>query len=537
MKYFLWLFLYLNISIAFSQSLPKTNGVILQCSEKTGQSLINSLAEKRFENSKLENLGKNTQLFLITTGENDKVLFDFCKNKKGVEAIEYNYELEQRVKPNDSRINEQYHLNLIKAYESWDITTGGKDFAGKDVVIGIIDDGYEILHEDLSENIYINPDEIANDGADNDNNGFKDDINGWNIRTSTGTHDVKSHGTNILGVLGAKGNNQKGITGINWSVKLLPVTVGSFVSDVIKGYDYLIKEKTLYNTSGGTKGANIVVSSYSGGLGKAFAVDHPLWCAVYDKLGLQGTLSVVATTNENDNVEVVGDMPSTCSSPYIVVVNSTDKLDEKDASTGFGNVSVDISAPGELILTTDIVSKGKYKSESGTSLSTPMVASTVALLYSLKCEAFNSFVKSDGKNSALAVKDAIMSSTDQKTSLAGKTVSGGRLNVLKSMNKLLTDYCTKELAPKGELKINQVKYVSGQITVDYVSPDTKPLTLMVFNSSGKEVYKTTLVPPLFGKKEFTFTLDNQFPGLYYFCSLIEGQNVASRGFASQDVSK
>lgn len=537
MKYILWLFFYFYISVAFSQSLRKTNGVILQCSEKMAQSLITSLTDKRFTNIKLEDLGKNTGLFLITSNEDDKMLYEFCKGKRGVEAIEYNYELEQRVKPNDTRINEQYHLNLIKAFEAWDFTTGGKDFAGKDVVIGIIDDGYEIAHEDLSENIYINPDEIANDGVDNDSNGFKDDVNGWNIRTSTGTHDIKSHGTNILGVLGARGNNQKGISGINWNVKLLPVTVGSFVSDVIKGYDYLIKEKTLYNTSGGSKGSNIVVSSYSGGLAKAFAVDHPLWCAVYDKLGLQGTLNVVATTNENDNVDVVGDMPSTCTSPYIIVVNSTNKSDEKDASTGFGNVSVDISAPGELILTTDIASKGKYKTESGTSLSTPMVASAIALLNSIKCQAFNSLVTSDPKNSVLAVKDAIMSSTDQKTSLAGKTVSGGRLNISKSLNKLLADYCSKELSPKGNLKINSIKYVAGQIIVDYLSPDTKVLTLKIFNTEGREVYTTTLIPPLFGKKEYSFAPERELPGLFYYCSLIEGQNVASRGFAVQDVSK
>ena len=537
MKYILWLSVFFNISIAFSQSLTKTNGVILQCSEKTAQSLVTALTEKRFNNTKLENLGINTGLFLITSDENDAVLFDFCKIKRGVEALEYNYQLEQRVKPNDTRINEQYHLNLINAFGAWDFTTGGKDFTGKDVVIGVIDDGYEIAHEDLSENIYINPDEIANDGVDNDNNGFKDDINGWNIRTSLGTHDVKSHGTNILGVLGAKGNNQKGISGVNWNVKLLPVTVGNFVSDVIKGYDYFIKEKTIYNTSGGTKGSNIVVSSYSGGLAKAFAADHPLWCAVYDKLGLQGTLNVVATTNDNENVDIVGDMPSTCTSPYIIVVNSTNKADEKDASTGIGNVSVDISAPGELILTTDIASKGKYKTESGTSLSTPMVASTVALLYSIQCKAFNSFVVADPKNSVLAVKAAIMSSTDQKSSLAGKTVSGGRLNISKSLDKLLADYCSKELAPKGDLKINNIKYVSGQITVDYISPDSKSLTLKIFSSIGIEVYTTTLIPPLFGKKEFSFTPDKELPGLFYYCSLIEGQNVASRGFAVQDVSK
>ena len=148
----------------------------------------------------------------------------------------------------------------------------------------------------IRDSIYSNPDEIPGDIIDNDNNGYKDDVAGWNTRTNNGVHDTKSHGTNILGVMGAKGNNQKGISGVNWNIKILPVTTGNLVSDVIEGYEYILAEKKQYNNSGGTKGSNIVVSSYSGGLSKAFAADFPIWCGIYDKLGLEGILNVAATT-------------------------------------------------------------------------------------------------------------------------------------------------------------------------------------------------------------------------------------------------
>ena len=525
----LWLLVFQGF-ISFSQTAhSKTQGVIIQTKDVNVSRWLHKFAEERNQTVlSVKRLKTDDELTLIET-ENDIAFYQWSLKQPEVIAASLNYYVENRLRPNDSRLGELYHHNVIKSFEAWDITTGGKNHDGKDIVIGIVDDGFVMDHEDLKDNLYTNPDELPGDGKDNDGNGFVDDYNGWNQRTGNGVHDIKSHGTNILGVLGATGDNGKGIVGMNWDAKLLPVTANNRVSDIIECYNYFLAEKRLYNTTQGAKGSNIVVVTYSGGLPNAFAKDHPIWCGLYDKLGLEGVLTVASTTNDAVNVEEVGDMPSTCSSPYLLIVNSTDKSDQMDKVTGYGAVSVDLAAPGESILTTDQKSKNFYKTESGTSLSTPMVAGAAALIYSIKCKDFNDLVTTSRVEAVLAVKQALLEGVDVKPSLEDKTTSGGRLNVFNALNNILEKYCGGAVAPKGDLQITQVRVFGNQVTINYVTPDNEEYVLKLYDTNGREIHRETFVPPVLGEKVLRFSALLQVD-IPYVASIISGKNVASKTF-------
>jgi hypothetical protein len=421
-----------------------------------------------------------------------------------------------RRKPNDPRFIEQYALDVIKAFDGWDISTGGVNALGEDVVIALIDDGFDLKHEDLSENIYKNPNEVPDDKIDNDGNGFVDDVSGWNFRTNKNAHDVQSHGTFTLGVIGATGNNNVGISGINWKTKIMPITVGTSVSSLLSAFDYIYRLRKMYNDSNGKKGVNIVVTSYSAGINYAFAADNKIWCDYYDKLGLEGILSVVSTTNNADNVDVVGDMPSTCTSSYLIAVTSSNELDELDDVTGFGPVSVDLCAPGEQILTTDLTSKSKYKQESGTSLSTPIVSGTVGLLYTFPCKNFVDNSKADPGDVALKVRKAILNGTDPKNSMKGLTVTGGRLNIFNAFVKLKEEFtdCDVVIDKPTKGKIENISYISGNtVSFSYEWPNPGIATFRLVDASGKIMYEVEAEAKFRGS--YTFTDVNILPGVYY----------------------
>jgi hypothetical protein len=509
-------------------------GVIFRYAGSRPERIFQEYAQRNQESVTIKLISTSLQAYLAESSA-PEALYSFCASQPSFFDLSYDVQVSQRKRPNDPRLSEQYALNAIKAFEAWDITTGGKNWKGEDIVIGLIDDGFDISHEDLTANIYENPDEIAGDGKDNDANGFADDVHGWNQRSKNGSHDVKSHGTNVIGVMGAKGNNTKGITGVNWDVRLLPVTIGTFVSDVIAGLDYLLTERKLYNASGGTKGSNIQVVNYSGGLSNAFAASQPIWCSMYDKMGLEGILNVGATTNDGINVEEEGDLPSLCTSPYLLIVNSTTQKDQIDPVTGYGSASVDISAPGERILTCDVKAKGNYKTESGTSLSTPIVAGAAALIHSIKCEAFHSLVVDDPGTAVIELKNILMQCSDKLPSLAGKTVSEGRLNLFTALQCAIDNFCDKELAPKGDLAVISASFSGHELIVRYNSPDQTSILLKIVDAVGRECYSSTFFPPVFGKKEISLALGrDELPGMFYYVTLISGGHTASKGFTVQD---
>ncbi|HXM34297.1 MAG TPA: S8 family peptidase, partial [Pyrinomonadaceae bacterium] len=314
--------------------------------------------------------------------------------------------------PNDPRFAQMWNLkntaqastpggnpgkpgNDIHAEQAWDLTTGSKS-----VVVGIVDEGIDVNHEDLRDNIWTNPGEIPGNGIDDDNNGYVDDVNGWDFAHNdntvfdyTGvsyppaqnyTGDLEDHGTHIAGIIGAKGNNGVGVVGVNWQVSLMSLKFLTGVNgegnsaDLLKAFAYAKSMRELWVSSGGSKGANIrVLNNSYGGSGFSQAELDAIRA-----LGDAGILFVVAAGNGGSNNDRFPSYPANYLSPNIISVAA---LTGAETIANFSNVgpgTVNMAAPGDYILNT--TPRNTYTFLSGTSMATPHVSGGAALV----CAAF-----------------------------------------------------------------------------------------------------------------------------------------------------
>ena len=514
------------VMVLFSQSSYGQilkNYIIFEYSGNDVQSIAAYLGHQNRSESTIEILGKNLNLYRIEVTDGDVALSQLRKHRD-ITSAQFDAVIEMRNTPNDPRLSQQYHHGLIDSYAAWDKTIGGTDGLNRELVVAVVDEGFYIDHEDLIDNIYTNPDEIPNDLKDNDGNGFVDDIHGWNMATNKPNHLIRSHGTGVISMIGAKGNNNLGISGVNWNIKILPLTTASTVGDVLRGYDYILGEKKAYNSSQGTRGANIVISSYSGGLSHKFPADQPTWCAVYDKLGAEGILNVTATSNEDENVEEVGDIPTLCPSPYLLTVSSTSKNDTRTTSSGYGKISVDVSAPGEDILLADTPANDLYNFQSGTSFATPIVAGAAALLYSYQCPVLQEFVSNDPPQAALIVKNALISSVDKISSLKNLTVSQGRINVNDALGYLSSNYNNC-----GSIFISKVYHDDVTVYISMISAVDTEVEAYITDERGRIVLSGMKLGIEKGNKAYAMNFLPVHQGTY-FLSLAMGKDVISYAF-------
>lgn len=469
-------------------------------------------------------------------------------NRNGeISKWEQNTPVEWRNKrPNDPRLNSQWYLENIKAFDAWMITTGGLNAEDKEVVIAVIDDGFQVNHEDFENIFFINQGEIPDDFKDNDGNGLIDDVMGYDFLLNSGTLNNARHGTNVVGVLGARGDNQIGIAGINWNVKVLPIAVPPTSTGVVQGLNYALKMKELYNSSNGALGANIVVTTYSAGIKMAFGTSYPVWCDMYDKLGQVGIISIGATTNDNDDVDAVGDVPSTCTSNFLLMLTNSDSQDVKAREAGYGSESIDLAAPGEDILTTNN-SASKYGYENGTSLSAPITAGAVSLLMSVDCEAFQEYYKSAPALAILELKDILMTSGDnafylkagQRFPLSEVTVSGKRLNIFKALDTLRTRFgdCIPDFNSSGSLEISEIRLVDNLAFVTYKTSDPGDIEYILFDGTGRKILQSIFTPPTKGSKILTLDLspalgagNNISASQVYMLGFFQGKSKAGTKF-------
>jgi len=359
-----------------------------------------------------------------------------------VEKAQLDHKLTQRQTiPNDPNFSSLWNMHNtgqsggtvdadIDAPEAWDLTTGGVTPLGDTIVVAVIDGGCDINHIDLVDNLWTNRYEIPYNSVDDDSNGYVDDIHGWDAYNSIGSIPSHSHGTHVCGIVGARGNNNIHVTGVNWNVKLMPIAGStSLTSIALEAYGYALDQRFFYDSTGGQLGAFVVATNSSFGIDNADCNSDPyiLWNDIYDAMGQLGILSAAATMNSNSNVDVTGDVPTGCASDYVIAVTNTTKYDTKNAGAAYGALSIDLGAPGTSVVST--VPGNTTSSMSGTSMASPHVAGAVGFLHAVMSQGFATYYLNNPGDGALMIKDFILDGTDPLTSLNGITVSGGRLNL------------------------------------------------------------------------------------------------------------
>jgi subtilisin family serine protease len=345
--------------------------------------------------------------------------------------------------PDDPYFDMQWAPAIMSLPQAWDVfTTGGVTTTGDTIVVAVIDGGMDWTHEDL--NCWENHHEIPNNRIDDDGNGYVDDYRGWNAYNHNGYVGSHYHGTHVSGIVGAIGNNEKGVCGVNWNVKVMPIAGSSGdESIVVEAYSYALEMRARYNETHGEEGAFIVATNSSFGVDYGDPNDYPIWCAMYDEMGNVGILSCGAGPNMNVNVDEVGDVPSTCPGDYLIGITNTTSDDVKYGSAGYGIANIDIGAPGTAIYST--TPNNSYNGSTGTSMATPQVAGTIALMYAALPEEMMQDCKDDPAHFSLAMKYHLLNGADHLPSLDGLVASGRRLNAYGAIESALYDSIVPEL--------------------------------------------------------------------------------------------
>jgi subtilisin family serine protease len=287
----------------------------------------------------------------------------------------------------------------VDAPEAWDLATGDGS-----VVVAVTDTGVDFTHPDLAAQRWVNPLDPVN-GADDDGNGLVDDWSGWDwVNDDNSPFDDNRHGTHVAGTIGATGNNGVGVVGVNWNVRIMAL---KFLNSAGSGTTADAIDATLYAAD---HDADVASNSWGGG-----PYDQALRDAI-EYGASRGMLFVAAAGNDASNNDTTASYPASYGLEAVLAVAATDHNDSMAFFSNYGAKSVDLGAPGVGIYST--VPGSSYQSLDGTSMATPHVSGAATL------------VKDHFPGATLyGIKALLMNTVDPAASLAGRTVSGGRLNV------------------------------------------------------------------------------------------------------------
>lgn len=288
----------------------------------------------------------------------------------------------------------------IDAPQAWNLFKGDPEF-----VVAVFDTGVRRTHEDLAENTWVNPDEVL-DGIDNDGNGRIDDLWGWDFyNNDNDPTDDHNHGTHCAGTIGARGNNGRGIVGVNWYCRLASMKVSSSsasVSDsaVIAALSYCIQK-------------DILISNHSWG---GYGYSQSLYNAM-NGARAAGHMVVASAGNNNSNNDVIPFYPASFNLDNIISVAAIDNDNAKASFSNYGPGSVDIAAPGVMVLSSVRYHDASYAYFHGTSMAAPHVTGVAALVWARH-----------PTWSYLQVRERVLSTAKPIASMAGLCVTGGCVN-------------------------------------------------------------------------------------------------------------
>jgi subtilisin family serine protease len=509
------------VSSAFAQKASHIEGQLLvKVNEGIDfQTVINKKTERSQVNliQKVELLSAELgyyQLFFDETAIDADDFSSTIQQLEGVEAVQFNHKATPRKTPNDASFSSQWDMRKIQVEQVWDTTTGGATANGDSIVVAVVEvSGFNVNHPDIKANLFRNRNEIPNDGIDNDGNGYIDDIMGWNGTSNSPkvSEDTGGHGTPVMGIIGAKGNNTLGVTGVNWDIRMMLCSDVDDEATSIRAYNYILKMRQLYNQTKGKKGAFVVALNYSAGIENAAASQTPFWCKMFDELGKVGILAVVATSNSTGkDIEKTGDVPTQCPSAHLIGVTNTSSTDAILGACGL--VSVDLAAPGGVVTgLTSPIPTGSFTTRgtagfaqfAGTSAAAPHVAGTIALLYSFPNAEFAKAALDKPSETALFIKDAILKSVDKVPGLATCVATGGRLNAFKSF-QFLQNAIDKTEIQSLVLSPNPVR---DRLKLEFsTNGGTAPTDIFIYNSIGELVAQPLLKTTLF-ESQFQLEID------------------------------
>lgn len=382
----------------------------------------------------------NLQVLEVPPGVNVGQLLDIYQRSGWVEYAEPDYLVHALLEPNDFRYWDGSLWGLhntgiyggtpgadIHAPQGWDIQS-----TASDIVVAVIDTGVRYTHEDLAANMWINPGESGTDllgldkstnGRDDDGDGFTDDIHGINAILGTGIPlDDHGHGTHVSGIVGGVGNNSLGVVGVAWRVqimacKFLDSSGTGTISDAITCIDYARK-----------KGAKIINASWGSYTFASAALRDAI-----DRTRQAGMIFVAATGNNGNDNDTNPLFPASYDLDNIIAVAATTRNDELAFFSNFGATTVDLGAPGYNIFSCWNGSDSDYRYLDGTSMATPHVVGTCALLWShFPSESYSQ------------IRNRVLANTDPLSTLAGRCVTGGRLNLSKALGStgLMANFTT-----------------------------------------------------------------------------------------------